>query len=210
MSASTRRLRSQDAKVNVHAGLVAYARSLDVWGLSGKVVAALPVAEAIGHRKGRGTGTGSPGVRARRPAAPRLRQCLWRSRALDGGIPDVPAGHHRRGQPAGDRSAWAVRLDQAAERRDQPLVLQAGARGVQGLGPPHTGADSRHHLLHQQRRLLRREDPRAGPHLLRAGPPDLRVLPRVLGRTQRHLLRRRAHDHRRREGRASWRTCVWA
>ena len=38
----------KDAKVNVHAGVLAYARSLDVWGLSGKVLAALPVAEASG------------------------------------------------------------------------------------------------------------------------------------------------------------------
>ena len=35
----------KDAKVHVHAGLLAYARSLDVWGLSGKVLAVLPFAE---------------------------------------------------------------------------------------------------------------------------------------------------------------------
>ena len=46
----------QDAKVHVHAGLVAYARSLDVWGLSGKFVAALPVAEASGSAKVAGQG----------------------------------------------------------------------------------------------------------------------------------------------------------
>ena len=41
----------KDTKVEVHAGLVAYARSLDVWGLSGKVLAVLPFAEASGHAK---------------------------------------------------------------------------------------------------------------------------------------------------------------
>lgn len=38
----------QDIKVGVHAGLLSYARSLDVWGLSGKIVGVLPVAEASG------------------------------------------------------------------------------------------------------------------------------------------------------------------
>ena len=50
--------------------------------------------------------------------------------------------------------------------------------------------------------FLRWTDLRAGPHLFGAGTPHLRVLPRSLGRAGRHLLRRRAHDHRRREGRA--------
>jgi hypothetical protein len=40
-----------DAKVHVHGGLLAYARSLDVWGLSGKVLAVLPFAEASGSAK---------------------------------------------------------------------------------------------------------------------------------------------------------------
>jgi hypothetical protein len=46
----------KDAKVHVHAGLLAYARSLDVWGLSGKVLVALPVAEASGSAKVKGQG----------------------------------------------------------------------------------------------------------------------------------------------------------
>lgn len=44
----------KDAKVHVHAGLLAYARSLDLWGLSGKVLAVLPVAEASGSAKLKG------------------------------------------------------------------------------------------------------------------------------------------------------------
>ena len=39
----------KDAKVTVHAGLLAYARSLDVWGLSGKVLTVLPLAEVEGR-----------------------------------------------------------------------------------------------------------------------------------------------------------------
>ena len=44
----------KDAKVHVHAGLFAYARSLDVCGLSGKFLAVLPVAEASGSAKLKG------------------------------------------------------------------------------------------------------------------------------------------------------------
>src|SRR5262245_50881303 len=39
------------AKVHVHAGLLGYARSLDVWGLSGKFVGVLPMAEVSGSAK---------------------------------------------------------------------------------------------------------------------------------------------------------------
>ena len=46
----------KDARVRIDAGLLAYARSLDVWGLSGKVLAVLPVAEASGSAKVKGQG----------------------------------------------------------------------------------------------------------------------------------------------------------
>ena len=41
----------KDTKVEVHAGFLAYARALDVWGMSGKALAVLPFAEASGHAK---------------------------------------------------------------------------------------------------------------------------------------------------------------
>jgi hypothetical protein len=41
----------RDTKVEVHAGFLAYARALDVWGMSGKALAVLPFAEASGHAK---------------------------------------------------------------------------------------------------------------------------------------------------------------
>jgi hypothetical protein len=44
----------KDARVHVHAGLLAYARSLDVWRLSGKLLVALPVAEVSGSAKVKG------------------------------------------------------------------------------------------------------------------------------------------------------------
>src|SRR5437762_2900662 len=43
-----------DARVHVHAGFLAYARSLDLWGLSGKVLGVLPVADVSGSAKARG------------------------------------------------------------------------------------------------------------------------------------------------------------
>src|ERR1044072_8630254 len=47
---------AKDARVRIDAGLLAYARSLDVWGLSGKVLAVLPVAEASGSATVKGQG----------------------------------------------------------------------------------------------------------------------------------------------------------
>jgi hypothetical protein len=46
----------EDARVRIDAGLLAYARSLDVWGLSGKVLAVLPFAEASGSATVKGQG----------------------------------------------------------------------------------------------------------------------------------------------------------
>ena len=46
----------KDARVRIDAGLLAYARSLDVWGLSGKVLAVLPFAEASGSATVKGQG----------------------------------------------------------------------------------------------------------------------------------------------------------
>jgi hypothetical protein len=41
----------KDAKVHVNSGDIAYARSLDLWGLSGKFAAVLPIAEVSGRAK---------------------------------------------------------------------------------------------------------------------------------------------------------------
>ena len=41
----------KDAKVHVNSGVFAYARSLDLWGLSGKFALALPVAKVSGSAK---------------------------------------------------------------------------------------------------------------------------------------------------------------
>ena len=60
----------KDAKVNVQSGNLAYARSLDVWGLSGKFLAVLPIADVAGSAKLAGeerrrvvTGLGDPLLR---------------------------------------------------------------------------------------------------------------------------------------------------
>src|SRR5258708_34920247 len=57
----------KDAKVHVDSGILGYARSLDVWGLSGKFAAVLPVAKVSGSAKLAGeerdrkvTGVGDP------------------------------------------------------------------------------------------------------------------------------------------------------
>jgi hypothetical protein len=43
-----------DTRVRVDAGVLGYGRSLDLWGLSGKLLAVLPVAEVSGHAKLKG------------------------------------------------------------------------------------------------------------------------------------------------------------
>jgi hypothetical protein len=60
----------KDAKVHVNSGVLGYARSLDVWGLSGKFAAVLPVAKVSGSAKLAGeerervvSGLGDPIVR---------------------------------------------------------------------------------------------------------------------------------------------------
>ena len=59
-----------DAKVRVNSGVLGYARSLDVWGLSGKFAVALPIAKVSGSAKHAGeerervvSGLGDPVVR---------------------------------------------------------------------------------------------------------------------------------------------------
>ena len=60
----------KDAKVHVNSGVLGYARSLDVWGLSGKFAVALPIATVSGRAKVAGeererkvSGLGDPVVR---------------------------------------------------------------------------------------------------------------------------------------------------
>src|SRR4051812_37607209 len=60
----------KDAKVNVQSGILAYARSLNVLGLSGKFLAVLPIADVAGSAKVAGedrqlhvTGVGDPLLR---------------------------------------------------------------------------------------------------------------------------------------------------
>src|SRR5207245_1624450 len=91
-----------------------------------------------------------------------------------GGLPDVPAGHHRRGRPAGDRSAWSVRLDQASEHRDQPLVLQPELGVSKAWGPAILELIPAITFFTRNDDFLRWKDPRERSHLLRAGTPHLR------------------------------------
>ena len=48
-----------DAKVHVSSGVLGYARSLDVWGLSGKFAVALPIAKVSGSAKVAGEENGN-------------------------------------------------------------------------------------------------------------------------------------------------------
>lgn len=110
----------KDAKVHSHAGLVAYARSLDVWGLSGKILAALPVADASGSAKLKGQ---------------------ERDRDVLGlGDPLLRLSVNFFGAPALSMAEYP------AYRQD----VIVGASLQVTLGLLHPGADSRRHVLHEQ------------------------------------------------------------
>jgi hypothetical protein len=140
----------EDAKVHVSSGVLAYARSLDLWGLSGKFAVALPIAKVSGSAKVAGeererivSGLGDPIVRlsVNFYGAPALSMDEYPTYEQD----IIVGASLQVSPPLGQYDP-----DQAPERRHQPLVHQAGARRVQGVGSRHTGADSRRHLFHQQ------------------------------------------------------------
>ena len=66
----------EDAKVHVSSGVLAYARSLDVWGLSGKFAVLLPVAKVSGSAKVAGDEREPSRVQAQARAVPKVRNGL--------------------------------------------------------------------------------------------------------------------------------------
>ena len=103
-----------NADIQIHrAPSSAYARALDLWGLSGKFAAALAVRLAVGNGRVHGAARGARGVRIRRPQAPALGQLVWGPGALTGGDGRLQAGPHRRRQPPGVGSCRPVRFRQS-------------------------------------------------------------------------------------------------
>lgn len=90
------------------AGFLAYARSLDVWRLSGKVLAVLPFAEASGSAKVAGQGRDRQVFGLAEPLL-RISANFFGAPALS--MEDLPTYNQDiivGGYPAGNRSAWAI------------------------------------------------------------------------------------------------------
>ena len=77
--------------------------------------------------------------------------------------------------------AGAVRQHARREHRQQPLVVQARDRRLQGGRALDAGARCRRHVLHRQRRLQRRQDALAGHIYTVAGAPDPQLRRRASG-----------------------------
>ena len=193
----------KDAQLTVNGAVLAYARSLDVWGRAGKFDAVLPFASLNGTAKVFGQPAERQVVRPWRSAAPVLGAVVRRARTDPGGVRELPGRPHYRHQPGRHIAPGPVRHPQAREHRDPPLVVQARGGGVQDFGAVDAGAGGERHLLHGQRRLLHPSDAPRRSALRGAGPRHLpHPIRRVAGR-RRHLLRGRESDGRRRGRRAA-------
>src|SRR6267378_4171006 len=121
-----------NVSANVDTLVLGYVRSLDLWGKSGSVGLVLPYARISAQGDVGGAGVERDAQRNGRSGAAPRHQSARGARALSGKIPRVPAGHHRRSEPRGERPVGAIRRNEARQHRHQPLVVQARDRRVPG------------------------------------------------------------------------------
>jgi hypothetical protein len=123
-----------DAKFHSNTGLLAYVRSFDFAGQSAKFDVIVPASSFAAH----GFVNDQPREREMSgPGDPRFRVSvnLFGAPALSAeGLRELPAGPYRWSEPSGFSATWAVRQQQAAQPRQQSLVVQARAGDLQGLG----------------------------------------------------------------------------
>ena len=188
----------QDAKLKINTGLFAYARTLNLWGKSGKIDVVLPYSDLSGTATGQGRAGGAARLRPQRPARPPLGQLHRRARAVEAGVRLLQAGPHRRGEPPGLLAPRPVRPRPPGEPRHQPLVLQARDRRLEGAGarspwscPPPCTSTRRTTTTSAARRTSRTPCPRRRRTSSTASAA-------ASGRPARDVRLRRAHDDRRR------------
>ena len=97
-----------DANLQIHTEVLAYARTLDVWGKSGKFDVILPYSELSGTATVNGQPRHREISRAERPALPFLGQLLRCSRAVNRGVRQLPAGCTHRRERSGIGAPWPV------------------------------------------------------------------------------------------------------
>ena len=84
-----------NGKLETHSAVLAYFRSLDIWGKSGKVDIIIPQAWISGQAEVAGAATEQGNRRFCRSPVSFLRESIRRSRPVDERLRQVPAGHHR-------------------------------------------------------------------------------------------------------------------
>lgn len=91
----------KDAQLKMHTGALAYARTLDVWGKSGKFDVILPYSHLSGSAMVAGQRRERKVYGVTRPALPFLGQFLWCSRIIAARICQLPTGFNHRGKRSG-------------------------------------------------------------------------------------------------------------
>ena len=188
----------QDAKLKINTGLFAYARGLNLWGKSGKIDVVLPYSDLSGSATFNGepaernvSGLNDPRVRLSvnfigAPALSKQEFASYKQDLIVGASLQVSS-------PLGQYDP-----DRLVNLGTNRWYFKPEIGVSKALGAFTAGAVHRRVLLHDERRLLRRQDVRAGPRVLDAGARHLQLRPRHLGGAARDVRLRRAHDDRRR------------
>ena len=125
--------------LDTSSAVVAYARVLDVWGMSAKFDATVPYTWLSGTADYRGE-TVPRDVNGFANSAFRLSINLYGAPALYAeGVRRLEAGPHHRRQLSRDGAVEPVRRHEARQHRHQSLVLQTGGRDLEG----HRTVDAR-------------------------------------------------------------------
>ena len=186
-------------KLTTSSAVLAYARVLDLWGMSGKFDAIVPYTWLSGtarlpRRAGRARrrrlhAIPRSGCRSTSTARPRCRCRSSRHYQQDLIVGaslqvSVPVGQYDETRLVNlGTNRWSFKPELGVSKALGPWTLEGTACGDD---------------LHGQQRLLQRQHALAGADLFGAGARDLQLRLRRLGLAGRHLLHRRAHDAERR------------
>ena len=180
--------------LNTSNAFIAYARVLDLWGMSAKFDATVPYTWLSGTAEYQGQ-TVQRNVDGLANSAFRLSINLYGAPALT--LKEFADWEQDLIIGASLRVVGAVepiRRQQARQHRHQSMVLQTGGRDFEGYRSMDAGSDRSGNDLHGQQRFLRRQHAFAGPALLAAGTRHLRLSLGDLGFVRRHVLHRRPND----------------
>ena len=188
----------KDAQLTMHTELLAYARSLDVWGKSGKIDLIVPYSELSGtatvagqSRERKVSGFNDPRFRFSvnfygAPALSVQEFAKYQQDVIIGASVQVgvPLGQYDKDKLVNlGNNRWFVKPDIGISKAWGPLTLELS-----------TGV----FFFTKNDRLLRRQDAGGGPRLVHAGTSDVQLRPWGLGCLERDVRLRWALDRGRR------------